>query len=320
MKKFILVCLFLMAVNAVAQSERNVAALQQFQQYYNENKPQEIFDMLSESFQQKVNLATMTQLVGSFRQNFGNLNSYTFSEGREERDTFIGDFENGQQQIGIFVNDDHKISGLLFKPVENNDPPKFERNITKLQLPFKGEWFTYWGGDTRAQNYHVTTKVQQGAFDFLKLGPNDRSYAKSGTRNEDYYAFGQPLYAVCDAEVYEVITGIDDNRPTQMNPSQPLGNSVTLKTTNDEYIVYAHFEKGTISVKKGDTVTAGAYLGNCGNSGNSSEPHLHLHIQDGPNMMTAVGAKCYFEEVLVNGELKEDYSPVKFDRISPTND
>lgn len=319
MKKILYIVLLCSFVS-YSQSEKNVMALQQFQELYNDNKSEAIFQMLSEPFQQKVTLSGMQQLIMNFQSHFGAFNSYTFIEGANGRDTFIGDFENGQQQIGIYVDENNNISGLLFKPVEHNNPPKFERNTTALQLPFKGEWFTYWGGNTKAQNYHVATKVQQGAFDFLKLGPGDKSYRRSGTRNEDYYAFGQPLYAVCDAEVYEVRTGIDDNRPTQMNPAHPLGNSVTLKTANDEYIVYAHFEKGTIVVKKGDRVQAGDYLGNCGNSGNSSEPHLHLHIQDGPNMMTAVGARCYFEEVLVNGEVKKDYSPVKFDRISPIKD
>ena len=100
-----------------------------------------------------------------------------------------------------------------------------------------------------------------------------------------------------------------------MNPSQPLGNSVTLLTDNGEYIVYAHLEKGTMAVKKGEKVLKGQYLGNCGNSGNSSEAHLHLHIQDGPNLFQAAGARCFFEEVLVKGELRTDYSPVRLDYI-----
>ena len=316
MKKIVLCFLLFVALNAFAQTESNRLALQQIQEHYNNNEPARIVAMLTPSFQEKVNLATMTQLINSFRQNFGNFTSFEYIDGGERGDVYLGIFENGQQHIAIAVNEEHKVNGLLFKPVENDEPPKFERNSTALQLPFKGEWFTYWGGDTKAQNYHVTTKVQRGAFDFLKLGANNRSYTKSGTRNEDYYAFGEPIYAVCDAEVYDVITGVEDNRPTQMNPAQPLGNSVTLKTANGEYIVYAHFENGTIAVEKGETVKAGSYLGNCGNSGNSSEPHLHLHIQDGPNLMTAAGAKCYFEEVVVNGELKKDYSPVKFDRIT----
>lgn len=312
-------CVLLVGTISFSQSEKNVQALQQLQERYNSENYQGIYDMLSDSFQQKVPEATLHQLFSTFQKNFGKFNSFEFVDGNEGRDNFLATFHNGQQSVGIYVDGDDKISGLLFKPVENDAPAKFERNTTKLQLPFKGEWFTFWGGTTKMQNYHVTTRVQKGAFDFIIVGKNGRSYERSGTRNEDYYAFGQPLYAVCDATVAQVITGVEDNRPTIMNPSQPLGNSVMLRTKNGEYIVYAHLEKGSLAVKEGDVVTKGQYLGNCGNSGNSSEAHLHLHIQDGPNMMTAGGARCYFEEVMVGDELRTDYSPVRLDRISRPN-
>ena len=99
------------------------------------------------------------------------------------------------------ANAEGKINGLQFKPYEA--PPKFERNTTLLAMPFKGEWFTFWGGTEKRQNYHVVSPTQRGAFDFLIIDKNNRSYQRSGTRNEDYYAFGKPLYAVCDAQVYK---------------------------------------------------------------------------------------------------------------------
>jgi murein DD-endopeptidase MepM/ murein hydrolase activator NlpD len=56
-------------------------------------------------------------------------------------------------------------------------------------------------------------------------------------------------------------------------------------------------------------------LGLCGNSGNSSEPHLHFHIQNVENMNIATGAKAYFEEILVNGTLIKEYSPIKSEKV-----
>jgi len=263
-----------------------------------------------------VNLETTVQIVKSFQNRFGEMKSFDFKESEGAMETFIAHFERGKQSMHVSLNKDGKMSGLLFKPVTDGRPSKFDRNTTELGLPFKGKWFVVWGGDTKAQNYHVNSPAQKGAFDFLILGKSNKTYERSGTRNEDYYAFGQPLFAVCDAEVYEVITGIEDNKPGAMNPAQPLGNAVILKTANEEYIFYAHFEMGTIKVEKGQVVKKGQYLGNCGNSGNSSEPHLHLHIQDGPDIFSDVGAKCYFEKIFVNGELKSDYSPVRLDVIS----
>lgn len=310
-----ILCTTFMGLNA--QTPAYVEVVESFQTSYNAGNAEEIFDMFAPLMQQSVNLETTGQIVKSFQTRYGELKSFEYKEAEGVTETFVAHFEKGKQTMHITLNPDGKMSGLLFKPLTDGRPPKFERNSTALGMPFKGKWFTVWGGDTKAQNYHVNFPAQRRAFDFLVLGKNNKTYERSGTRNEDYYAFGQPIYAVCDATVVEVITGVDDNKPGDMNPGQPLGNAVVLKTANDEYIFYAHFEKETIKVEKGQEVKRGQLLGNCGNSGNSSEPHLHLHIQDGPDLYSDVGVKCYFDSIVVNGELKQDYSPVRLDVISP---
>jgi murein DD-endopeptidase MepM/ murein hydrolase activator NlpD len=287
-----------------------------FQKNFNDNNGQAVFDMMNPVMQHSISLKQITSIIDTYYTNFGKMVSFEFTKREDVVEVFLCRFERGEHNILIVADTEEKLSGLLFKPYEDGKGGKLERNMTQMQLPFKGEWFTFWGGDTKRQNYHVAYKPQQGAFDFIVLDKDDKSYERSGTRNEDYYAFGKPIYAVCDALVYKVITGVEDNRPTIMNPAQTLGNSVVLFTENEEYIFYAHFQKGSIKVKKGDLVKKGQYLGNCGNSGNSSEAHLHLHIQDGPNVMADTGARCFFEELIVNGELLKDYSPVKGDRIS----
>ncbi len=69
-------------------------------------------------------------------------------------------------------------------------------------------------------------------------------------------------------------------------------------------------------MKQGQKVSTGALLGLCGNSGNSSEAHLHFHLQNTEDMTKATGAKCYFDQLKVNGVLKSDYSPFKGEKIS----
>lgn len=316
MKKFILLLLVFTTLPTFAQSEAYSTVLKDFQSHYNKQEPQHIFDMFDSLMQQSVNLETTQQIVTSFNNKFGKLLAFEYTSSEASAEKHIGTFEKGQLTISISLNDQNKINELLFTPFEDTSPSKFDRNTTPLALPFKGEWFTFWGGDTKAQNYHVLSRTQKHAFDFVILGSNGSTYERSGTRNEDYYAFGKYLYAVCDAEVVKVITGVRDNKPGEMNPSQAFGNCVVLKTENDEYIVYAHFEEGTLKLKEGDLVKKGQYLGNCGNSGNSSEPHLHFHIQDGPDLYSAGGVKCYFEAIKVNGTIEKDYSPAKNDRVS----
>jgi len=93
------------------------------------------------------------------------------------------------------------------------------------------------------------------------------------------------------------------------------GNTVIIRTENKEYLFFAHFKQHTIKVKEGQSVKQGQFLGECGNSGNSSEPHLHFHIQNVENMNVATGVKCYFDKLIVNGQSKSDYSPVQKDLI-----
>lgn len=317
MKYFLLLISLTITLSINAQTPAYEKALEDFKTNYNNKDAQAVFDMFSFLMQKSVNLQTTTQIVASFQMRYGDLKAYDFTEKQGLIEIYIAHFERGKQFIHLSLNTDGKMTGLLFKPfVDTHATGKIDRNITKLGLPFKGQWFTFWGGDTKPQNYHVIDRAQRSAFDFLIIGKNNKTYERSGTRNEDYYAFGKRMYAVCDAEVINVSTGVEDNKPGTLNPRQPLGNSITLKTGNDEYIIYAHFEIGTLKVKKGDRVVKGQFLGNCGNSGNSSEPHLHLHIQDGPNIYSDIGVKCYFESIMVNGELMTDYSPVRLDRIS----
>lgn len=70
-----------------------------------------------------------------------------------------------------------------------------------------------------------------------------------------------------------------------MNESQPAGNYVILEHSNKEYSLLAHFKQHSIMVNEGDIVKQGQNIGLCGNSGNSSEPHIHFQVMDSPDYM-----------------------------------
>ena len=105
-----------------------------------------------------------------------------------------------------------------------------------------------------------------------------------------------------------------------MNPYSALGNAVFVQHREDEVSVLAHLKLDSIKVKVGDNVARGQLIGLCGNSGNSSEPHLHYHLQNTPIIQDGTGIKCLFDEVtlLTDGQkqVKKNYSPVKGDIIS----
>ena len=215
----------------------------------------------------------------------------------------------------ISLDSSSKINGLFVKPFKEDNLPKLERNKTELILPFKGEWTVFWGGDTKELNYHVESEAQKNAFDIVITDKNGKTFKTDGKTNEDYYAFGKELIAPCDAEVVLVVDGVKDNNPGELNPIYVPGNTVILKTDNNEYLFFAHFKQNSIVVKQGQNVKQGELLGLCGNSGNSSEAHLHFHIQNVEDMNKATRAKCYFDEIIVNEEFKKDYSPIKGEKI-----
>jgi len=224
-------------------------------------------------------------------------------------------FERTLFAVNISVDNNSKINGLFIKPFTDENLPKIERNITKLQLPFDGEWTVVWGGDTKELNYHVENEAQKNAFDMVTKDEKGNSFKTDGITNEDYYAFGKELIAPCDGEIVLVVDGIKDNKPGELNPMYAPGNTVIIKTDNNEYLFFAHFKQNTIRVKQGQNVKQGELLGLCGNSGNSSEPHLHFHIQNIEDINTATGVKCYFDKLNVNEQTRTDYSPIQKDKI-----
>jgi murein DD-endopeptidase MepM/ murein hydrolase activator NlpD len=190
-----------------------------------------------------------------------------------------------------------------------------------LSLPFRGPWQVVWGGDTRGQNQHHDVPNQKFAFDLLGVGPDGKTQRGEGKKNEDYFAFGREVLAPADGTVMEVIEGVHDNTPGSMNSYSAVGNCVIIQHREDEVSVLAHFRQGTIQVKEGDKVQRGQLLGQCGNSGNSSEPHIHYHLQNSAVLQDGLGIKIVFDKVSVTKdgkiETRANYSPVKGDLIAP---
>lgn len=289
----------------------------QFEQLYNSNSYDSIFALFSTEMQKALPQVETVNFFSNLKSQVGQIKKRQFV--KYEKGTFASyktEFDRAFLAVNISVDINSKINGLFVKPFEEDNSPKIERNNTKLILPFTGEWTVFWGGDTKALNYHVETKSQKNAFDILIMDEKGKSYKTNGRNNEDYYAFGKELIAPCDAEVVLVVDGVKDNIPGELNPVYVPGNTVVLKTANNEFLFFAHFKQRTIKVSEGEKVKQGQLLGLCGNSGNSSEPHLHFHIQNVENMIAATGAKCFFERIKVNGEIKNDYSPIKKDKIS----
>lgn len=298
------------------QSEEEKAVMQKFVEHLNAQQPDSVFALFDANMKEAMPPAKTKEFLSGLHRQLGSVVSYELSKHVKPVMVFKTGFEKATFNINLAVNEKQQITGLYLKPYVDESLPKIERNITKLVLPFKGEWFTFWGGEHPILNYHVNYPNMKGAFDFVIKNKDLYSYEGDKFKNENYYCFGKEITAPCDALVFSVLDGIEDNVPGKMNPSAATGNTVVLETVNKEFIFLCHFKQNSIVVKEGQKVKKHELLGLCGNSGNSSEAHLHFHIQNSGNFHNGIGAKCYFGNLLVNDTIRSDYMPQRGERVS----
>ncbi len=185
----------------------------------------------------------------------------------------------------------------------------------ELRLPFDGAWFVLWGGRKYDDNRHTPVPDMRYAMDvFIVKGPG--TFTGGGTKNEDYYAWGQPMLAPGDGVVVEVVNDAPDNVPNQPRPGVLYGNSVVIDHGTGEFSLLGHLQKGSVSVKPGQRVVAGQQLARCGNSGMSTEPHVHYQLMDDANWKRAHGLPAQFQNFLANGRYVERGEPMRSQVIS----
>ncbi|MEO6207396.1 MAG: M23 family metallopeptidase [Candidatus Limnocylindrales bacterium] len=125
----------------------------------------------------------------------------------------------------------------------------------------------------------------------IQVGENLRSFSGDPDDNADYLAYDQPVLAVANGVVAVVSDGLPDMTPNVLQDDLPLkdygGNYIVLKISEGVYAFYAHLKSGSMKVDVGDTVHLGDEIGRTGNSGNTSESHLHFHLMDGLAPLTS---------------------------------
>jgi murein DD-endopeptidase MepM/ murein hydrolase activator NlpD len=230
--------------------------------------------------------------------------------------------ERGAWDFKITLDASDKIAGLMVTPPASGSgagSTAVRRSRTPMQLPFRGEWYVFWGGDNEKVNYHVSAPGQRRAADLIIKGADDLSHKGTGRRNEDYFVYGKEILAAASGTVVSAVDGVPDNAPGSMNPLLAVGNCLIIDQGSNEYAVYAHLKPDSLRVHRGDKVRSGQVLALCGNSGNSSEPHLHFHLQDKATLQDGAGIAPYFTKVKCrrgNATLTDaEYTFLQGDRI-----
>ena len=149
-------------------------------------------------------------------------------------------------------------------------------------VPFDGQWLG-------AQRY---------AIDWVQLN-EDLNSATDGdpSLNESYLVWGEDVLAVAPGTIVATRDELPDNTPP-IEPAEPaledlVGNRVVEDIGGGRFAVYAHLQQHGVAVHAGDRVRRGDVLGQVGNSGGSTEPHLHFHLMDAAGGATAMaGTRC----------------------------
>lgn len=168
---------------------------------------------------------------------------------------------------------------------------------------------------------------QRFAIDWKQLDANGRFYRGDGARNEDYVDYGAGIYAVADGTITSTLDKLDPGTPGALPADDAvLGPQITVQTVDGNNIVedigggtyafYAHLIKGSLLVKPGDKVRKGQLIAKLGNTGNSSVPHLHFHLMNGPSVLGSDGVPYVIDGFSYTGQVPTQAVLASDDKLS----
>jgi hypothetical protein len=153
-----------------------------------------------------------------------------------------------------------------------------------IDPPLAGEWETVAGGRSTLLSHHYSTPFVRDALDFVQLDEEGRGYQGDPKRMESWYGFGEPVLAPADGTVVSVSDVHPDEPIGKLGVTPSYGNHILLKIGDHRYAVMGHLKQGSARVSEGEHVRLGQRIAAVGDSGDSLWPHLHIHVQEGPDL------------------------------------
>ncbi len=212
-----------------------------------------------------------------------------------------------------------QVIGLSYASVryKNKDVDGIDSYNPKVEygLPFDGEWGVANGGVTKETSHSWEILPQRFAYDFLIVDEAGESYCGDKKDLHSYYCYGKYILAPADGVVVSIKNNFPDCRimdDGQPDPNTPDigGNRIIMKHSSNEYSTICHLMPKSITVRKGQTVKRGDVIAKCGNSGNTTEPHIHFQVQNTAHFYSSIGLP-----ILFNNIQKRVYE--EYDKIDP---
>lgn len=203
-----------------------------------------------------------------------------------------------------FIQSLRQIIGVVVADINNKPMPDKDNYVPKVKysLPFEGEWVVVNGGVTKDSSHSWEINSQRYAYDFIHLDDEGKSYHGDESRLSSYYCYGSEVLEPADGVVVELRNNCKDSKILGNGNIDPFvrdirGNYVLIRHTDDEFSCLAHLAPESISVGVGQKVKRKEPIALCGNSGNTSEPHVHFQVQNGKSFYHAAGLPIRFQDI-----------------------
>ncbi|CAM2823341.1 M23 family metallopeptidase [Salinicoccus roseus] len=270
--------------------------------------PKCIYDQCISDFKNIIPLDQFEKMVHGYNQGVEQYKLEHISHLGEHRHYLWRD-QSGKKALSVYFDSADLIHRLVVH--EYKTFPKTDATLSEVSytMPVKDDWLVFWGGANEFINYHYAYPSQRYAYDLLIM-EKGKTHKGTPMKNENYHAFNKDIIAPAGGRVVKVLNNIPDNVPGEMNEKQPAGNYIILQHAKKEYSLLAHLKENSIKVDKGDIVQAGDTIAKSGNSGNSSEAHIHFQVMDAPKIH-----KCKSIPIRFN----DRSSPVQGDIVTRTS-
>jgi murein DD-endopeptidase len=260
--------------------------------------------------------------------------------------------EAGQTAMIFFLLDigDTTVPGAIEHSLHVLDDKGGAHDITLMPLPvssespivvappLRGDWIAGDSVNNRPDAAHRRAVLvdtghawlaQRYAIDWVQYQTVDgvrTTWKGPEDKNESYFCYDQPIYSVADGKVVDMADGLPENVSHSGKYAVPIdfnnaaGNHAVVEIAPRRFVLYAHMRPGTVRVKVGDLVRAGDVIGRVGNTGSSTEPHLHMHIDDHPSFLAGNGVPYEFMKGEASGPVEANVSSpnaITFGPIGP---